>query len=168
MVKLYNFGGNQLVGFPGKLNEGEMTVKMGNSPQGKTPTSFFANELEKGDYVKLSSEDITFEKCGAADPEVIGYVDSEPEFAEGQQPLEDASWGAYEPRSATIKLHGAFVKSIKLNENNPEIAMGDSVKYGTPGRFTKGNNNNTRALQTAAANSGSIVAVLFGYYGKLE
>jgi hypothetical protein len=167
MVKLYNFGGNTLVGFPGKLKEGNMTVKMGNSPQGKSPQNFYGNEIEKEDWVKLSDEDITFEKCSANDPEVIGYVGSEPEI-EGVQELEDKTWGNYTPRTATIKLLGSFVRSIKLNDNNQEINVGDSVKVGTTGRFQKGNNDNTIALESAAADSGSIIAVLFGFYGNFE
>ncbi len=167
MTKFYNFGGNTLVGFPGKLKEGNMTVKYGNSPQGKSPQSFYENEIEKDDWVKLSDEDLTFEKCSAADPKVIGYVDSEPEM-EGSQELENKTWGNYTPRKATIKLLGAFTKSIRLNDNNPSINLGDSIKIGAIGRFTKSDQaNNTIALQSAGEQTGSFIAVLFGFYGNL-
>ena len=166
MVELYNYGLSKLEGFPGKLKEGDMTIKWGNSPQGRSPQSFYENEIEKGDWVKLSNEDITFVKCAADDPDVIGFVDSEPEM-KGTQEIEDKEWGEYEPRSATIKLLGLFVKSVKLNNDNPVIAVGDSVKAGAVGRFTKGENDVTRTLQSAGASSGAFVAVLFGYC-KLE
>lgn len=163
MVELYNLGGNTVVGFPGKLKEGNMTIKWGNSPQGRSPSSFYDNEIEKGDWVKLSNEDRTFEKCSENDANLIGYVDSEPEM-QGDQETEDKNWGDYTPREATIKLLGSFTKSIRLNDNNPEIAVGDSVKPGAVGRFTKGNNETTVTLQSATATSGSIIAVLFGYF----
>lgn len=152
MVELYNYGLNNLIGFPGKLNEGNLSITTINTVHGQVPGCVFTDEIVKGDYVKLTDKDLTFTKCEEDDPEVIGYVDSEPEF-KGQQPTEAANWGDYEPRSSTVKLMGTIVKSVRVNDDNPEISVGDSVKLGAVGRFTKSTDaNNTRVLQSAPHN----------------
>jgi hypothetical protein len=152
--------------YTGKAKEGNLTIVETDGLKGTRIEPVFSNPLRKGQYVKLV-DDYTFERADLATDEIIGIVQSKPEYPDGYVPTEDAVDGSYVKRDVVIELFGGNIKTVNAKEANPEIEPGDSVKYDGNQRFTKGDNDDTRALNGVLANTGDEIDVLFGFI-KLE
>ena len=169
MAELREFGkyGPQLTF---KANEGNMTVVMGDGIAGVMPLPTFASPLVKADgisagvFVKLSG-DMEVVACAAGDTNCIGITVDRPQF-KGMQPTASANWGSYTPRIVTVALFGSKVAMVNLEAANTAVTYGNYIKTGatTAQRFDKSASATAKiALQSAAANTGALIAVLFGY-----
>ena len=145
------------------LVEGNLEVKQVEQNFGKDTAWIFANPLEKGDFVALTSDSKTVKKAGASD-EIIGQVITNPAWS-GNRPSENTADGDYKRRVATIRLYGLYAQSVPLKETNAKIDVGNYVKYQGDNTFDKiGTKNGTRALENVPANAGGTVLVLFKEY----
>lgn len=167
MAKLYNYGRLGPI-VPFKAKEGDLSIQTINTIGGDIPGPVFTAPLTVGMYVKLVG-DMEVGPCVKTDVECIGIVADKPEF-KGQQPVAAASYGSYEQRQCGVELFGKAVRMVPLEAANSKIDAGNSVKFGatTNQKFDKAAALSTnRVLSGAAATSGAVIPVLFGFFGAL-
>ena len=137
---------------------GNRTIQTIRDHAGKRTGPTYANEIQKGDLVKLVGPK-QVAKCAAGDT-AIGIAIADYDH-EGAIPKTAATAGNYEPNTIVrVQVFGKVIKSVKLEPSNSAITAGDKLKIGTTtvGCFDKGTaSNNTIALESAAANSGDII-----------
>ena len=164
---------------PMALDEGTLTVITDGIGEGGEGSQYtFSARLRKGDYVVLSTKDLTATKPSAGATELLGKIIDRPQWA-GSTPRPQGSYegvtyadGTYQPRIATIRVFGTSVEKVDLDAANSAIVPGQSVKtHATDlNKFDLYNattKNNTRAIQNAAADSGLKIGVIFGFFGNL-
>lgn len=147
------------------LEEGDVSIKKGFADFGKDDVLFFSAEIEKGDYVCLTEDNMTVKKATAKSDKIIGQVLDEPAF-KGTRPTADATSGNYTKRVATIRLWGDYAHTVQLKAENKAVAVGDSVAYEGSNTFDKAASaGDSIALEKADALANSKILVLFGYRG---
>lgn len=153
------------IDLPFSVKEGDYTVQESViEGAGNTMAGYFASPVHKGDFVALDdNEDWLVAVAGDSDT-IIGEVLDNPTFF-GDRPQETTSDGEYTRRKATIRLWGDYVRALQLVDDNSAVAVGDAIAYAGDNAFDKGDSGNAIALESAKANSGKKIAVLFGYRG---
>lgn len=144
---------------------GNRTIATIRDGTGEHTGPFYANPIKKGDFVKISGPN-QVEKCAAGDAPIgIAMADYD---HEGAVPKTAANWGSY-TNNAYVKVEtfGRVIKTVKIEAANSAITAGDPIKVGTTtaGAFDKGTSSNKSAiaLESASANAGGLLKVLFGY-----
>lgn len=145
-----------------KANQGNRTAVTGKDHTGRRKIAIYANEILKGDLVKITG-DREVSKCAAGDTP-IGIAMDDFEY-EGAIPTTSAAWGEYENNCwVKVETFAEVIESVPLEPSNSKIVAGDPIKIGstTPGCYDKGNNSNVNiAMESADANSGATIQVLF-------
>ena len=142
---------------------GNRTIATIRDHSGKRTGPVYANEIHKGDRVKISGPN-QVEKCGAGDA-AIGIAMDDYDH-EGAIPKTAANWGSYDNNTyVRVETTARVIKAVKLEAANSAITAGNYIKVGTttPGCYDKSSNaTDAIALENASANSGAIIKVAFG------
>lgn len=145
--------------------QGNRTANTQYNGLGKTKGVSYANEIQKGDWVKLSGDEEVV-KCVAGDTNAIGVAMAD-FYHVGPIPTTSAEWGSYENNCCVqVETFGRKIKTVQLEAANSAVAVGNYIKVGatTYGRFDKSTSaTNAIALQASAANKGALIKVLFGF-----
>lgn len=142
---------------------GNRTINTIRDHSGKRTGPVYANEIHKGDFVKITGDE-EVAKCGPGDTPIGIAVDDYDH--EGKIPTTSANWGDYDNNAIVeVETFAKVIKSVPLEAANSAITAGDKIKVGTTtaGCFDKGtSSNNAVALQSATASKGGKIKVAFG------
>lgn len=148
-----------------KAKQGNRTAVTSRDGTGKRKTVYYANEIEKGDWVKLSGDEEVV-KCSAGDSNAIGIA-MDDYYHVGAIPTTSANWGSYDNNCyVKVETFGRVIKTVQLESANSAVSVGNYIKVGstTYNRFDKDSNaTNAIALEAAGASSGARIKVLFGF-----
>lgn len=146
-----------------EAKQGNRTISTIVDGTGKHTGPAYANEIHKGDRVKISGPN-QVEKCGAGDA-AIGIAIADYDH-EGAVPKTAANWGSYTNNCYVRIATGArVIKAVKLEAANSAISAGNYIKVGTTtaGCYDKSSSvTDAIALEDATASSGAIIKVAFG------
>lgn len=146
-----------------EAKQGNMTISTIVDGTGKHTGPVYANEIHKGDKVKISGPN-QVEKCAAGDA-AIGIAIADYDH-EGKIPKAAANWGSYENNCYVRVATGArVIKTVQLEASNSAVSAGNYIKVGTTtaGRYDKSSGaTDAIALEDASANSGAKIQVAFG------
>ena len=150
------------VTFAFPVKEGNLTIVTTQGVGGDVKRPSLASPVTKGTGLKIAG-DLLFAPCAAGDVPV-GFAAADPvDWA--VEPKESANDGSYERRYCSIEFRGTKIKTVKLEAANSAVTAGDYIKVGatTAGCYDKGTSSNgiALALESAAANKGAEIAVLF-------
>lgn len=142
---------------------GDRDIKTIRDHSGRRTGPVYANEIEKGNLVKITGDN-EVGNCAAGDTPIGIAMDDYDH--EGPLPKTPGTWGSYD-NNAIVKIEtfARVIKTVKLEAANSKIVAGDPIKVGatTAGCYDKGTaSNNAVALEGAAANSGALIKVAFG------
>lgn len=142
---------------------GNRTIQTIRDHSGKRTGPAYANEILKGDRVKISGPN-QVEKCAAGDA-AIGIAMDDYDH-EGAIPKTAANWGSYDNNAfVRVETGARVIKSVTLEAGNSAITAGNYIKIGTttPGCYDKSSSaTDAIALENASANSGAKIKVAFG------
>ena len=158
MTNVGSFGVTQA--YP--VKEGDLTIVTTQGVGGDITRPSLARPVIKGEGVKIV-DDFLFAPLEAGD-EPIGFAAAEP-VDWTVEPTNDATDGDYPRRECSIEFRGHKILTVPLEENNTAVTAGDPIKIGatTPNHYDKGTASNkiAIALESATANSGAEITVLF-------
>jgi len=147
-----------------KAKQGNRTYGTQYNAMGKTKGVSYANEIKKGDFVKISGDEEVV-KCSAGDAPIGIAIDDF--YHVGAIPKSSANWGSYDNNCyVKIETFGRKIKTVPLEAANSAVTAGNYIKVGstTYGKFDKDSNaTHNIALESATASSGKLIKVLFGF-----
>lgn len=146
-----------------EAKQGNRTISTIVDGTGKHTGPAYANEIHKGDRVKISGPN-QVEKCGAGDA-AFGIATADYDH-EGAVPKTAANWGSYTNNCyVRIQTGARVIKTVQLEASNSAVTAGNYIKVGTTTANCYDKSSSATdmiALENATANSGAKIKVAFG------
>ena len=146
-----------------EAKQGNRTISTIVDGTGKHTGPAYANEIHKGDRVKISGPN-QVEKCGAGDA-AIGIAIADYDH-EGAVPKTAANWGSYTNNCyVRVQTVARVIKTVQLEAANSAITAGNYIKVGTTTADCYDKSSSATdmiALESATASSGGKIKVAFG------
>ena len=146
-----------------EAKQGNRTISTIVDGTGKHTGPAYANEIHKGDRVKISGPN-QVEKCGAGDA-AFGIAIADYDH-EGAVPKTAANWGSYTNNCyVRVQTVARVIKTVQLEAANSAVTAGNYIKVGTTTADCYDKSSSATdmiALESATASSGAKIKVAFG------